>query len=511
MFIGRALLGVVLVLSAARGAADPILQSTYLGGASSDSVNAVAVDPRNGDVLVAGHTYSTTLPGTSNGAQPHNGGGVDGFVARFDPTLTTLRQATYLGGSSGDEILGIAIHPVTGDVYVCGFTVSDDFPGTANGPQPQRGGENDAFVARLDATLTRLLGSSYLGGFIEDKAVAIAVDAARGSVFVTGNTDGEFPGTDGGAIPIQGGNGDGFLVRLDTTLTHIVQATYAQQGGATDLVRALAIDPHSGDILVAGQFGQGDSYAGQLLRFDPSLTVAPALFMNFEPLSNDILGVAVDPQSGDVFLTGWTHDLGMDGGAQPHPGGDPTGTDAYVLRVDPALTTILKATYLGGSENDYGYAIAIHPVNGDVYVLGQTLSNDFPGTGNGAQASPAGGAEGFVARLDRDLAHIVQSTYLGGFGDEAPLAMAIQPTSGEVLVGGATLSDNFPRTHHGAEAAYAGGDAFLGGDGFLSRLSADLLDGIHECALKHEVPCINGRDPEPISQAHAPRTVTRPD
>ncbi len=66
---------------------DPILQSTYIGGADPDSVNAIAVDPSTGDVLVAGYTYSTS------------GRGVDGFVARFDPTLTTLLHSTYVGGS----------------------------------------------------------------------------------------------------------------------------------------------------------------------------------------------------------------------------------------------------------------------------------------------------------------------------------------------------------------------------------------------------------------------------
>ncbi len=269
----RALLGVLSFLCAVRGAADPILQSTYLGTSKGDSVNAIAVDPRNGEILVVGHTYSTELPGTADGAQPHSGGGVDGFVARFDPQLKTLLHATYLGGSSGDEVLGIAVHPVSGDVYVCGFTVSNDFPGTANGAQPERAGDNDAFVARLDSSLTRLLGATHLGGILQDKATAIVIDAARGAVYAAGNTDGSFPGTEGSAFPIEGGNGDGFLARFDLTLARLVQATYVGQGGATELVRAFALDPHSGDVIVGGTGEYGA--AGFLIRFDPSLTSSP--------------------------------------------------------------------------------------------------------------------------------------------------------------------------------------------------------------------------------------------
>ena len=510
-FNGRALLGVLSLLCAVRGAAHPIVQSTYLGTSKGDSVNAIAVDPRNGEIVVAGHTYSTELPGTAGGAQPHSGGGVDGFVARFDPQLKTLLHATYLGGSNGDEVTGIAIHPVTGDVYVCGFTSSTDFPGTAGGAQAEWAGDNDAFVARLDPMLGQLLGASYLGGVRQETAVALAIDPTRGSVFVTGNTDGSFPGTDGSAFPVEGTTGDGFLARFDLTLTRLVQATYVDQIGVTELVHALALDLHSGDVIVGGQSGLGDGYAGFLIRFDPSLTSSPGVRYFFEPSSNDILGVAVDPQSGDVVFTGWTHDLGLDGGAQPHPGGGPTGTDAYVLRVDPALTTILKATYLGGSENDYGYAIAIHPGNGDVYVIGQTYSADFPGTTNGAQALLVLRKEGFVARLDSTLTHIAQSTYLGAAGDDMPLAMVIHPASGEILVAGATFSEDFPKARHGAEATYAGGDVLFGGDGFVSRLTPSLLDGIHECSLQHEVPCRGERDPEPVSESHAPRVVTRPD
>ncbi len=161
---GRLSLIAAAALLAAGLSADPILHSTYLGGSGADSVDAVAVDPRNGDIVVAGHTFSTTLPHTAGGAQPHSGGGVDGFVMRFDARLGTLLQATYLGGSGGEEVLGLAIQPSTGDVYVAGFTTSKDFPGTASGAQPAIAGLTNGFVAHLDPMLSALRGADVLRG-----------------------------------------------------------------------------------------------------------------------------------------------------------------------------------------------------------------------------------------------------------------------------------------------------------------------------------------------------------
>jgi hypothetical protein len=59
---------------------------------------------------------------------------------------------------------------------------------------------------------------------------------------------------------------------------------------------------------------------------------------------------------------------------------------------------------LGGLDGDLASAIAIHPKTGDIYVAGQTSSNNFPKTAGGAQASYGGSGDGFVAQLTADLA-----------------------------------------------------------------------------------------------------------
>src|SRR5262249_20331201 len=115
-----------------------------------------------GEVYVAGVTGSTDFPGTSGGAQSASGGGslpADAFVARLNASLTALDQATYLGGSGDDGAAALALAPVTGEVYVAGFTGPPTCPGPKNvrgrsgGPRVRAGGEEDAFVAGLSAAL----------------------------------------------------------------------------------------------------------------------------------------------------------------------------------------------------------------------------------------------------------------------------------------------------------------------------------------------------------------------
>src|SRR5262249_27313092 len=125
---------------------DPLLQATNLGGSDVDEAFALAIGP-TGDVYVAGLTSSINFPRT--------GGGVtDAFVARLDASLTALEWATYLGGSGDDRGIALAIAPTTGDVYVAGFTDSTNLPGTSGGAQRALRGPRDAFVARLNGSLT---------------------------------------------------------------------------------------------------------------------------------------------------------------------------------------------------------------------------------------------------------------------------------------------------------------------------------------------------------------------
>jgi hypothetical protein len=225
-------------------------QSTYLGGSRLDEARSLAI-AGSGDVYVAGLTRSTNFPDTTGGAQASNGGYWDAFVARFSADLTSNPQSTYLGGSGDDYAYALAIAG-SGDVYVAGRTFSTDFPNTAGGAQASNRGFLDAFVARLNSTLTSNLQSTYLGGSEDEEALALAI-AGSGDVYVAGTTwSTNFPNTTGGAQPNYGGGGDSdaFVARLNATLTSNPQSTYLG-GSRLDEARSLAI-AGSGDVYVAG-------------------------------------------------------------------------------------------------------------------------------------------------------------------------------------------------------------------------------------------------------------------
>ena len=409
-----------------------------------------------------------------------------GFTAgEYDATLPLvidpLLQSTYLGGSAEDTAYAVAIHPTTGDVYVAGATYSGNFPKTSGGAQSTFGSPlfcdtrpmSDAFVARLDSTLTTLAQSTYLGGTGSDTAYALAIHPTNGDVYVAGNTaSSNFPGTTGGAQPTYASpdnpciGGDGFVARLTSSLTGLTQATYLG-GSRIDRAYGLAIHPATGHLYVTGETSSSDfpgTIGGaQVFLSEPFTTNAfvarvagdlkSLIQASYLGGGGDIaFAVGIGPTTGDVYLAGYTASTnfpGTIGGAQPNPGGraDPSIGDAFVARLPSSLTALTQATYLGAWGYDRAYALAIHPGTADVYVAGVTSSLDFPGTAGGVQPHYGWGhlyGDAFVAYLSSDLTLLRNATYLGGTGDDRAWGLAIDPGTANVYVSGLTDSSDFP-------------------------------------------------------------------
>jgi hypothetical protein len=137
----------VLKLNAAGSA---FVYSTYFGGSGEDSGNGIAVDG-GGNAYVSGGTASTDLP-TADPTQGASGGGIDGFLTRFNATGSALVFSTYLGGSGGDAILANALDSA-GASYLTGRTTSTNFP-TVTPVQSANGGGQDAFVTKIVPAVT---------------------------------------------------------------------------------------------------------------------------------------------------------------------------------------------------------------------------------------------------------------------------------------------------------------------------------------------------------------------
>jgi hypothetical protein len=211
--------------------------------------------------------------------------------------------------------------------------------------------------------------------------------------------------------------------------------------------------------------------AAHPLIIDPVLAYSTYLGGSEKMIGNGegALDIAVDRQ-GQAYVTGITAatDFPTVNAAQPVSGSalsDPTDdADAFVAKLSADGKTLRYATYLGGSQFDFGRGIAVDQ-QGQAYVTGFTESLNFP-TKNALQPIIGGIEDGFVTKLSADGA-LRYSTYLGGSMRESCTDIAVD-LRGQAYVTGETETRNFP-ARNALQPTFGGGNT----DAFVARLSAD--------------------------------------
>jgi hypothetical protein len=360
-------------VSKLNAAGSALVYSTYLGGSGKemgfgDVGYGIAVDV-SGNAYVTGRTASSDFPITPGAFQTTNRR-TDAFVSKLNPDGSSLLYSTYLGGSSEDLGLGIAVD-ASGSTYVTGSAESRDFPTTSGAFQTTSRGFTDAFVSKLNAAGSALVYSTYLGGDGSDGGNAIAVDAS-GNAYVTGGTgSSNFPTTPG-AFQTTGRNFDAFVTKLNVRGSAPLYSTY---------------------------LGGSDNDQGS--------------------------GIAVDA-SGNAFVTGYTVSSDFPttpGTFQTTFGGD---WDVFVSKMNATGSTLLYSTYMGGSNLDYPGGIAVD-ASGNAYVTGDTGSSDFPVTTGAFQTTLGGSSDAFVTKFNATGSALLYSTYLGGSVDEGGSGIAWMP------------------------------------------------------------------------------------
>ena len=186
---------------------DKLIFSTYLGGSNKDLASAISID-NAGNTYLTGYAESSDFPITAGATQARlqqncptiqlpvlnpavrifgqrfNTG--DAFVTKINADATQLVYSTFLGGTCGEQGLGITADS-SGNAIVVGVTNSSDFPVTAGALQSLGGSTSvTGFLAKL-APLGSLTYATFLGGSGAATAEAIALDA-QGNIFVTGTT-----------------------------------------------------------------------------------------------------------------------------------------------------------------------------------------------------------------------------------------------------------------------------------------------------------------------------------
>lgn len=374
----------------------------------------------------------------------------------IDPILVL---ATNLWGS----VAGVALDS-SRNIYVAGTIAAAGLPATG-GYQTQLAGKQDAYVAKLNPAGTSVIYATYLGARrATTSGLGVAVDAA-GSAYVTGTTDAT-------AFPITPGayraSGSTFVTKLAPAGNALVYSTFV-----TATVSAMVVDG-AGSVYMTGTTGALETTPGAFQATSIGSVAAYAAKLNatgsamayatFIGGSADDAGkgIAVDA-NGSAYVVGFTRSANFPT-ANAVRATLSGASDAFVAKVNPTGTALEYSTYLGGSGDERGFAIAVDAA-GQAYVTGWTKSTDFPRTSGVFQPSigypdPAI-SNAFVTKLNSAGTGLVYSSYLGGKwcftstvyaclamfepdeGIDVGTSIAVD-ASGHAYVGGYATSTEFP-------------------------------------------------------------------
>ncbi|MBE1489405.1 DUF7948 domain-containing protein [Plantactinospora soyae] len=401
-----------------------LVYSTFLGGSNSDSGRDLAIDA-DGNVYVTGQTSSSNFPTTSGafdrtinvgncprcGIDPY-----DAFVAKLNPSGSRLVYSTYLGGTSIDDGLAVALDGA-GQAYVSGLTSSGDFPATSGAFDTTANGENDMFVAKVNAQGSQLLYSTFLGGADNEAPGGLAVDA-YGNVVVAGATRSVgFPTTPGALQATHSGGDvaglfDGFVTKVNPAGSALVYSTFL--GGTRQ--------ESVGDVLVDAT---GNTYLSGT-TMSPEFPTTPGTF--------------------DTTFSGTS--------------------ESFAAKLDPTGSALLYSTFLGGANAGVGAVVA----DGSVWLAGSADPSAFVSPDAWNRQFGGGVSDAYLARLDPVGTALDYATFIGGGDSERAADLALDPV-GNVFLTGITRSANFPTTAGAFDRGYGGDPYLFGADAWIAKLA----------------------------------------
>ncbi len=363
--------------------------STYLGGDSDDRAKCITINSK-GEILVAGTALSSNFPTTPDAYMPTGNSGT--FITKLDSDLTNILASTYfvyqliysipsiktdsnddiyfatsgslvckinnnlssllaskdIGGNGATEITYLDIGQ-SGNIYVTGWTNAPDFPITPGAYDTYFSGPEfgHIYITKLDSGLASILASTFLNIGYSDSLILDTNENA----YVVGYTDQQnFPVTSGAYDTSPNGNDDGFIAKLDSSLSFLLASTFL---GDIDKDHIESID----------------------------------------------IGV-----NGDVYVTGWTWSLNFPTTANAYDTSNTSSEEIFISKFDNNLTSLLSSTYFGGIGWEKTNFITLDN-NENVYIAGATSSYiQFPISNNTYDTLYNGGfSDAFVAKFDKNL------------------------------------------------------------------------------------------------------------
>lgn len=444
---------------------DPVIDySTFLGGTGSDEGFAIAVD-NVGNAYLTGTTYSNNFNTFAPLQTLNRGGKFDAFVTKLNAAGNAIIYSTYLGGSAEDSGQGIAVDSL-GNAYIAGITNSPDFTTRNAFQPALNGQANDAFITKLNSDGTAIVYSSYLGGSNIDQAFAIALDAGNNAYLVGSTSSPDFntrsplqPANRGGADAfIAKVNASGSALVYSTFLggsglDEAYGVAVDPQGNACVIGSTASQDFNVVNAIQSNNFGQQDAFVAKVNVNGSALLYSTYLGGSALDAAYD---VAVD-SAGNAYVTGNTFSSDFRT-VEPFQANNRGSSDAFISKFNDNGSVLLYSTYLGGSQGDFGRSIALGP-NNEILLAGRTSSTDFNNL-NAYQDSNRGNLDAFVSKFNAQGTALIYSTYLGGAQDDFAFGLATD-NAGNAYVTGDTRSTDF-NTRNPLQVANRGGlDAFV--------------------------------------------------
>ncbi len=379
---------------------DPQLIFSSYSGSSADNWGFTATYDKHGNLYGGGIAFGIGYP-TQVGHHyqvDYAGGSCDVAISKFDSTGSMLFYSTYLGGGAAECPHSMFVND-NDELYVFGTTGSADFPVSAQAYDPSFNGGSgitvnnqvaypngsDIFISKFNAEGDSLLASTFLGGGSNDGLNTGSplkknyADESRGEIIVdeqsnvyvascTFSTD--FPVTPGVFQPVNQGNKEGCVVKMDQNLSHLIWSSFI--GGNGD-----------------------DACYSMDLASDHSIYLCGGTSTTTLPASTAAV--------------------------QPSYGGGPC--DGFVAHISENGDQLLHLSYLGKNNYDQGYLLKLNRGN-HPYIFGQTTASDNVWMVNTLYGQAGGGQ--FLTHLTPALDSIVWSTAYGTGGGNGP---DISPTA----------------------------------------------------------------------------------
>lgn len=310
---------IILTVLSADGSS--LVGSTFFGGSANDGLNTTGIsslqfnygDHARGEVIIdaANNVYigsvtrSSNITGTNGSFQSSFGGDTDGIIAKFNPTLSSLIWASYVGGNDDDCVNSLKLDSGN-NLYATGGTASDNFNTGSGFDNTFNGGQSDGYLLKIANNGSSIMAGTFLGTNQYDQGFFVEVDE-EDLVYVVGQSMGSYVVT---ADVYSNSGSHQFIHCFDNDLANTEFSTVFGSGGSrVDMSPTAFLVDFCGRIYVSGWGGSANETYN----------------------SNGAINISGMPVSGNAFKS------------------STDGSDLYFITLEKEAATLIYGSYFGGN------------------------------------------------------------------------------------------------------------------------------------------------------------------